>query len=74
MKNAPVTLFRMNTYKSLDLKSLCFQHLQKTGGGGVIMVNQISDELARGTRGRSILIGEGSQPVRAKIQKYQEEP
>ncbi len=38
------------------------------------MVNQISDELARGTRGRSILIGEGSQPVRAKIQKYQEEP
>src|SRR5258707_3811787 len=26
--------FRMNTYKTLDLKSLCFQHLQKIGGGG----------------------------------------
>ncbi len=32
--------FRMNTCKTLDLKSLCFQHLQKKGRGWVIMVNQ----------------------------------
>src|SRR5256885_7652509 len=32
--------FRMNTCKTLDLKYLCFQHLRKIGGGGVIMVNQ----------------------------------
>jgi len=30
----------MNTCRTLDLKYLCFQHLQKIGGGGVIMVNQ----------------------------------
>src|SRR5579871_127040 len=27
-------LFRMNTCGTKDLKSLCYQHLQKTGGGG----------------------------------------
>src|SRR5256885_11459871 len=32
--------FRMNTCKTLDLKSLCFQHLQEKGRGWVIMVNQ----------------------------------
>jgi hypothetical protein len=31
--------FRMNTCGAKDLKSLCFQHLQKTGGRGVIIVD-----------------------------------
>src|SRR5256885_1693893 len=39
--------FRMNTCKTLDLKSLCFQHLQKKGRGWVIMVNRAPDEGAR---------------------------
>src|SRR5882724_1823747 len=29
--------FRMNTCKTLDLKSLCFQHLQKIGGGAELL-------------------------------------
>jgi len=33
-KNAPVTPFRMSTCGAKDLKSLCFQHLQKKGRGG----------------------------------------
>src|SRR5258707_6658574 len=33
-KKTPVSAFRMNTCGAKDLKSLCFQHLQKIGGGG----------------------------------------
>jgi hypothetical protein len=56
----PVTTFRMNTYKKCasnpcrmntcgakDLKSLCFQHLQKTGGG----VGLLSADRERFVRG-----------------------
>src|SRR5579859_5920033 len=30
--------FQMNTCRTLDLKSLCFQHLQKIGGGGWLLL------------------------------------
>ena len=36
--------FRMSTSGAKDLKSLSFQHLQKTGGWGGVAVNQVSDE------------------------------
>ena len=41
--------FRMNTYKTLDLKSLCFQHLQKIGGGGRSYGSPESMRLHRGS-------------------------
>src|SRR5216684_2130894 len=38
MKNSLVTPFRMNTYKSLDLKSFRINTYKKKGGGGAVIL------------------------------------
>jgi len=40
MKNSFVPPFRMNTYKSLDLKSFRINTYKKRGGGGVILLTK----------------------------------